>query len=401
MRNFWLVAKHEYRRMVVRRGFVIGTIAIPLGIVMLVALGILVETLSENKLPLGYVDKAGILDDSPSPPLPDTAVHIQVRSFPNEEAALTALEGEEIQAFFVFPPDYPQTLQTHLYYLAKPPSDDTWDEFNDFVRLSLVSTLPDEIQARLLEGPSITVQDIVNGREFSNNDVINIILPLAASFLFLIATMSAASYMLRVVADEKENRTMEIMVTSLAPGQLIGGKAAGLLGVTLTQLFIYIMAVVVGLKTGVGFVPASQQATVPWAYLGVIALFFLPAYALISAVMVAIGGAVTEMQQGQQVAAILNLFFLLPLFLTPVIFNNPAHPAVVFFTLFPATAFLTISLRWGLGTIPAWQLGLSWVLLVASVLLTVWAAARVFRAGMLRYGQPLSLKAVAVAIRRI
>lgn len=191
---------------------------------------------------------------------------------------------------------------------------------------------------------------------------------------------------------------MEIMVTSLAPGQLIGGKAAGLLGVTLTQLFIYIMAVVVGLKAGV---PASQQATVPWAYLGVIALFFLPAYALISAVMVAIGGAVTEMQQGQQVAAILNLFFLLPLFLTPVIFNNPAHPAVVFFTLFPATAFLTISLRWGLGTIPAWQLGLSWVLLVASVLLTVWAAARVFRAGMLRYGQPLSLKAVAVAIRRI
>lgn len=192
---------------------------------------------------------------------------------------------------------------------------------------------------------------------------------------------------------------MEIMVTSVTPGQLVGGKTTGLLGVTLTQLFIYLVAVVVGLKASAPFVLALQQATVPWAYLGVMALFFLPAYAFICAVMVAVGGAVTEMQQGQQVAAILNLFFLLPLFLTPIIFNNPGHPVIVFLTLFPTTAFLTISLRWGLGTIPVWQLGLSWVLLVATMVFVVWAAARIFRAGMLRYGQPLSLKVAVGTIR--
>jgi ABC-2 type transport system permease protein len=67
--------------------------------------------------------------------------------------------------------------------------------------------------------------------------------------------------------------------------------------------------------------------------------------------------------------------------------------------LFPTTAFLTISLRWGLGTVPMWQIGIGWVLLIVTTIFMVWAAARVFRAGMLRYGQPLNLKTVMAVIR--
>jgi ABC-2 type transport system permease protein len=72
---------------------------------------------------------------------------------------------------------------------------------------------------------------------------------------------------------------------------------------------------------------------------------------------------------------------------------------MVFFTVFPTTSFLTIALRWGLGTVPLWQVGAGWVLLVATTILLIWAAARVFRAGMLRYGQPLSLKSAWAAVR--
>jgi ABC-2 type transport system permease protein len=122
-------------------------------------------------------------------------------------------------------------------------------------------------------------------------------------------------------------------------------------------------------------------------------LFFFPSYVLMAGIMVAIGSAVTELQQGQQIAGILNLFFMLPIFLLMIIFENPGHPIAVFLSLFPMTSFLTISLRWGLGTVPLWQVGVAWVLLVGSAVLVMWAATRVFRAGMLRYGQPLSLKA--------
>jgi ABC-2 type transport system permease protein len=396
MRNFWLVAKHEYLHTVVRRGFLIATVAIPLGLAALVAFGILVEGLGRSNLPVGYVDHASILDAGRGVSEPSS---VGIRAYADEEAALSALEREEIQALFVLPPDYLQTLHTELYYLEKPPSEEVWNDFADLIRINLVATLPEEIRPRVLEGPSITVHDTVSNREFGESSVINIILPFVATFFFFFATMFAAGYMLGVVASEKENRTMEVMLTSVTPGQLIGGKTAGLLAASLTQLSIYVIAAVIGLRVAAPYVPELQQATVPWDYLGVMALFFLPSYALVAAVMVGIGGAVTELQQGQQMAGILNLFFMLPIFLLPVIFQDPSHPLVVAFSIFPTTSFLTISLRWGLGTVPLWQIGVSWALLVVTAILTVWAAARVFRVGMLRYGQPLSLKAAMVAIR--
>ena len=398
MRNFWLVAKHEYRRTVLRRAFVLLTLAIPLGMVALIAFAILVAIMGENNLPVGYVDKADILDVTRQP-LSAMPTGIEIRAFPDEEVALAALEGEEIQAFFVLPSDYPSTLQTDLYYLEEPPSNDVWRDFDNFVRANLVATYPDEIRKRLLEGPSITVHDIVSKREFSERSIVNIILPFVASFFFFVATMSASGYMLQVVATEKENRTMEIMITSVTPGQLIGGKTVGLLAAALTQLSIYVIAAVVGLIVAAPRVEALQQVTVPWAYLGVMGLFFIPSYALIAAVMVAIGAAVTKVQEAQQVAGLLNMLFILPILMVAVIIRNPGHPVSVFLSLFPTSAFLTISLRWGLGTVPLWQIGVSWILLVATTITMVWAAARIFRAGMLRYGQPLNLKTAMAVIR--
>jgi ABC-2 type transport system permease protein len=405
MRNFWLVAKHEYRRTVVRRGFVIATLAVPLGLALLVAFGILVEGMGKSNLPIGYVDHAGILESSryPTPSQINEGVSehslARVRAYADEAVGLSALDREEVQALFVLPSNYLETLHTELYYLEDPPSEEAWSDFADLIRINLVATLPEEIQSRVLEGASVTVHDTVSNRDFGESSIINIILPFVATFFFFFATMFAAGYMLGVVANEKENRTMEVMVTSVTPGQLIGGKTAGLLAASLTQLSIYVVAAVIGLKVAAPYIPELQQVTMPWDYLGVMALFFLPSYALVAAVMVAIGGAAGELQQGQQVAGILNLFFMLPVFLLPVIFQNPSHPIVVAFSIFPTTSFLTISLRWGLGTVPLWQIGISWVLLVATAILTVWAAARVFRAGMLRYGQPLSIRGAVAALR--
>jgi ABC-2 type transport system permease protein len=400
MLNYWLVAKHEYRQTVIKRSFIISTLAVPLGLALLIALVILVEISGENRSPVGFVDHAGFLDASLQAMLSDAGDRIEIRAFEDEDAARDAVEQEQIQAYFVFPPDYRQTLKTQLYFLEDPPSTDAWREFEDFVRLNLVHGMPAEVSERLLAGPDIAVYDINSQREFSESAFVNVIIPIAASFFFFFATMSAAGYLLGVVATEKENRTMEIMVTSVTPGQLIGGKAMGLLAVCLTQLAIYMITVVVGLRLAMPYVEPLQQATVPWAYLGVAALFFAPAYTLVAALMVAIGGAVNEMQQAQQIAGIVNLFFMAPIILLGALMNNSASPFMVFLTLFPSTAFLTISLRWGLGTIPVWQLGISWLLLVATTALMMWVAARVFRSGMLRYGQPLTWKAVVASMRQ-
>ena len=209
MHNLWLVAKHEYRRTVFKRAFVLITLAIPLGMAALIAVVIMVDLSGENRSPLGYVDKTGILDVTEWATRPGADGRIEVRAFPDEEAALAALEGAEIQAFFVLPSGYPDTLETELYYLEEPPSSDAWRDFGRFVRANLVDSYPDDVRNRLLEGPNITVHDVANKREFSESSLINVILPFVASFFFFIATMSASGYMLQVVATEKENRTID------------------------------------------------------------------------------------------------------------------------------------------------------------------------------------------------
>jgi ABC-2 type transport system permease protein len=395
MRNYWLVAKHEYRRTVVRRGFLIGTLAIPVAIAALIALVIVVESMGADDRPIGYVDHAGLLEETRAP----AESNVEIRAYTDREAATAALEAEEIQAFYELPADYLTTLETELTYLADEPDGDARGAFRDFVRLNLVASYPAEVQARLLSGPEITVEDVASRRTFGEDEIANIALPIMASIFFMVATMSAGGYMLRVVSDEKENRTMELMITSITPGQLVGGKALGLLAAALTQLSIYLVAAAIGLLIVAVRTPELQQLSMPWDYLAVMALFFFPAYALLAALMVAVGSAVTEFQQGQQVAAILNLLFLIPLFLLPFFFSDPGRPLVVLLTVFPPTAFMTVSLRWGLGTIPLWQLVLSWTLLSGTALFTIWAAARIFRVGMLRYGKALTLNGALVAVR--
>ena len=399
MHNAWLIAKHAYRNTVAKRSFIIGTLAVPLIIAAVVGLAVLVVVMGENHKPIGYVDYSGLLKIDLQANMPNAAQRIEIRSYPNEETAIHALKSEDIQALWVLPPDYQQTLHTDLYYLEEPPDNDVWRDFDDFIRINLTNTLPASAQTLLLEGPDITVIDITSNRTFSENNILNFVLPIVACFFFVFASMSTANYMLGVVADEKENRTMEIMITSVTSKQLIGGKTTGLIAAALTQLVIYVLVVVVGILIARPYIELLQQATVPWKYLGVMLLFFLPAYALMAAVMVAVGGVITEMQQGQQISGILNMFFMFPLFMMPILITNPAQPAFVFMTLFPTTAFMTISMRWGLGTIPIWQLGLSWVILVSTVIIVVWAASRIFRSGMLRYGQHLSLKSIIATVK--
>jgi ABC-2 type transport system permease protein len=399
MHNLWLVAKQEYKRVVGRRSFLALTLAIPLALVTLIGLAILIETSGQSQLPIGYVDPTGLLDPARFGSLPDAHKRVGVREFDDQAAALAALEREQVQAVFVLPANYPQTVETRLYYLTRPPGGDAWRDFDDFVRLNLLAGLPDPVQQRLLAGPSPIVEDVTSGRQFSEGGVANIVLPLVMAFFFFFATMTAAGSMLGVVASEKENRTMEVLVTSVTPGQLIGGKTVGLLAASLTQLAIYLLVGVAGILVARPYVPQLQILTVPWGLLGIVALFFLPAFALSAGIMVSIGAAVTEVQQGQQIGGLLNLLFMLPLLLLVFILQNPNGPLPLLLTLFPPTSFLTVSLRWGLGSVPSWQMVVSWVLLVGSAVTIIWVASRIFRAGMLRYGQPLSVQAALAAVR--
>ncbi|MBE2199856.1 MAG: ABC transporter permease [Anaerolinea sp.] len=399
MRNFWLLAKHEYRKMVSKRSFLLGTLAIPFLIIVVMGLVIFVAVRGEDKRPIGYVDHAGILNETVRPPTGINDDMVPMRAFADETAAQTALAAGDIQAYYVLAADYLTTRELNRYYWQDDTDEAARNDFADFIRANLAAARPAELQELLIDGPELTVRSLEGGREISSSNPLGFIIPFVAAFLFIFIVMGSAGYLLQVVTDEKENRTMEMMVTSVTPVQLIGGKALGLMGVSLTQLFIWLVVAAVALVIGANYIPQLQDFTVPWSSLLIIALYFFPAYALIAGMMTAIGSAVTELQQGQQIAGILNLLFIFPFFFVALIIAKPDSPILVALTLFPTTSFITIIMRWAVNVVPTWQLVASWLILVTTAVLSVYVSAKIFRVGMLRYGQSLNLRGVLAAVR--
>jgi ABC-2 type transport system permease protein len=180
---------------------------------------------------------------------------------------------------------------------------------------------------------------------------------------------------------------------------LIGGKALGLMAVALTQIGILVITIAVSLIVGAQFVEEFRAISIPWSMFLTLLVFFVPTYALIAGMMIAVGSMVTETRQGQQIAGALSMLFTLPLFFFAVFISAPNSPLATILTLFPTTSFLTVALRWGMTTIPLWEMIVGWVLVTISAIFMVWAASRIFRLGMLRYGQRLDLKSVLHAVR--
>jgi ABC-2 type transport system permease protein len=400
MRKFWVVAKHEYLKIARKRSFLLGTLAMPIFFVGIMALAIVVVMAGENNSPIGYVDQAGLLkitelpadfDDGPNP--------VALLAFATEAQARAALESQEIQAYYVLPADYLTSRQAQLFYWDKIPRGDAQRRFDNLVRVNLSTALPAAVAERAQQGVNLTARSADGRQEISGESFVNIFVPFFIGLFFSIVVVSSGSYLMEAVSDEKESRTIEVMATSLTPGQLIGGKAIGLMTVALTQIGILAATIAVSLIVGAQFIEVLRAITIPWSMFLTLAIFFVPTFALISGMMIAVGSMVTETRQGQQIAGALSMLFTLPFFFMIVFFSAPNSPLATLLTIFPTTSFLTIALRWGMTTIPLWEMIVGWIAVTASAIFMVWAAGRIFRLGMLQYGQRLDVKSLLRAVR--
>ncbi len=393
MRNFWLMARHEYTRLALRRSFVLSLVGFPLLIACLIGVGIWTASRNDGDA-LGYVDESGLLQTAS----PWADLETPLRAFPDEASARQALNADEIHAFYLLPADYLQGHTARLIYKDEAPGRQAQRDFERVLRAALAADLPADTQARVLAGADLSVRAADGSRTMADRNPLDFIIPFATAMLFIFAAMTSSGYLLQVVTDEKENRTMEMLLTSLRPFDLIGGKAVGLMALALSQLAIWMGAIAVGIGVGSRFWDALQGAAVPWTILGITGLFFLPSYVLLAGLMTAIGSAVTDARQGQQVAGVLNLLFVAPFFVLPVIIEAPNSPIALGFTFFPTTSLITVVMRWAFGSVPLWQLLVSLGIVWLTALLSIWLAVRVFRIGMLEYGQPLSPRRVLAAL---
>ncbi|MCC7354795.1 MAG: ABC transporter permease [Anaerolineae bacterium] len=401
MHRSWLVAQYEYKRLASQKSFILVLLSVPLLISLIIGLGVVMERLENNDAPVGYVDKAGLLADpiaapqrASAPDSPGVPGLVTLLPFQTEEEARQALESRRIQAYYVVAEDYLKTNRVDLVYI-EPPGENVNRQFWDFMQINRLSELPPEIARRAVAGSNLTVrwpEDMPGGgREFSQRTFINNFLPMIAGLALIILLFISSGYLMQVVVEEKENRTIEILVTSVTPNQLIGGKVLGIIGVALTQVVAWIvfLALVVfigGDYLGVGFL---RNLWVDPRTLLTLVAFALPSYVMIAALMASVGALVSEAQEAQQTTGLFALPIWAPYWLLALIIEYPDSPVSIGLTLFPLTALSTLSFRLAMAPVPTWQIALSLTLLILCAVGAVWLAGRAFRFGMVRYGQGL------------
>ena len=400
MREMLLVARHEYRYLLSKRSFLFATIGVPLGVFLLIALAILVQSRSADGRPLGLVDRSGLF-----PPAGEVSAIageevLDLRLFSSRAAAEASLQAGEIQAYALLEPDFPDTRRATLFTLDQEPGEKIRRALRWHIQRQVLLRLPPQY-AFLQEGELRYELTSLDGRRQirSGAAIVNLFAPIIASFLLYLVLIGAGGYLVRAVAAEKENRTMEIMLTSLRPEGLIAGKTLAILAVVLTQTALWGAALFIAIRLGAPRFEALAALEIPWDFLALVTIFFLPTFLLLAGIMIAVGAAVADAGQGQQLAGFLNLLFLIPWFLIGLAMAQPNHPLLVAFSLFPFTAFLTLALRWSLTSLPFGQLLLSWTLLALSAALSLWLAGRIFRQGMLRFHLRLAAGEIWQAIK--
>jgi ABC-2 type transport system permease protein len=393
MNKLWLVAANEFRRNVFKKSFIFALLSVPLIMAGSVGLGFLMNALMTNKAPVGYVDHAGVLDGAVAPPASRFQTPVSFIAFETEDEARAALEAEDVQAYYVLPPDYLSTSQVALFYL-KEPGDNARSQFFEFMQINLLEGQPDDIALRIVQGSEISTRTADGSREFlASGPTLGQVLPVALSMAFVFLLLMNSSYMIEAVVEEKENRTIEVLATSVSMTQMIVGKIAGIIAVSLVLFLVWALVGVIAVAIAATAFDLRwfQNLSVEWGSLLAIVAVLLPSYVLSTALMVAAGSTVNSVQEGQSMTGIMSILYMIPLYTLVMIGEKPGGTFATVLTLLPFTSLMTLGARLLFYVVPLWQIIVAVVVQTLSAAGALWLASRAFRLGMLRYGQRLRL----------
>ena len=394
MNPLWRVAAFEYRRNVFAKGFFFTLLSLPFLVALSIGAGLFLESRRDESLPLGYVDRAGVFSQAHPPAstaqdarqsLPGTFI-----SYAEEETAQAALKRGEIQAYYLLPASYLQTRQVEVVYI-KSPSENAWWQFYNFLQFNLLADRPDEVAYRLAAGAEVSVRSLDGRRQASRGGpTFGLIMPLFITMAFLALLLISSGYMMGAVSEEKENRTIEVLITSLSPARLMTGKILGIVATSLTLLLTWMALLVAGIfiasQAGIGW---FKDLALDWRSVAATVLIAVPAYVLAAGLMIAIGAMVATTHEAQSVSAIFFILHMIPLYAAWIFIKSPHHPLAVLLSMLPFTALVTLGVRNLFTIVPDWQVAICLAVQTAGALAAIWLAGRALRRGLLQYGKHL------------
>jgi ABC-2 type transport system permease protein len=396
MRKAWIVARHEFLTTVRRMWFVVVTFVMP---VLFGLLGYGMHQVAEQAVnesvasvrakPLGYVDRWGGLVERDG-----------YRKFDTEEDAKKALLAKTIGSYLIVPPDYLQSGRIEVYVTRRPTAMTARlpplpDGVRDWLLNSVLKDIPDPKRIERAKKP---FEHKMRYLDQSGNESLEseteteqrAVAAYAFFILLLTAIFTSSAYLLQGMAEEKENRVLEMVISSIKPHELMLGKLIGLGAAGLLQMTIWVtMSLISVIALAVQFVISPAAFTFCFIY-------FLLGYVLYGSLMLGFGALGTNLRESQQMASVWSFIGASPAMIAIALFEAPQGTVARVFSYIPFTAPTTMMFRYVVdpkGT-PIYDIVASMAILVATTWLAIRVSARLYRAGLLLYGKRPGLREI-------
>jgi len=322
----------------------------------------------------------------------DEAWRIELRRYPDVDAARSAIIRDEAKAVYVFGDDWMETGQVRSLLPERGAMSVALFPGKlavaRLVRKSIAA--PSMADARMverllkvMETYEETVRDPSKEAEDDPENALDqgiaMVLPVLFASFFSLSIFVASGYLLDGIGEEKENRVLEVLLASLTPEELLLGKIVGLGGAGLLQTSVLLV---------LGLIPMLAMGALSLGF-GTIAAMALCAalgYIEYAAVMAASGAVAGNRQEGRQISAVFTLTASSPMFVLPVFMAAADGGVATFLSMFPPTAPMAMTMRLGLGDVPGWQLAVSVIGMAACGWLSWRVGSRVFRVAILLTG---------------
>ena len=435
MSKIWIIIQREFMTRVKKKSFILLTILMPFIFAALIMVPLMLATIEgDEQKTVMVVDKTGRYVGS----LKSTANYAFVPTADNKDEFYT--EDSEVEAVVQITADLaknptavtiysPREVKAELLsYVETCLGEQVRREKLSAYNIPELETIIADIQT---DFHVATVKRNAEGDETSSNTYIAMTAGFIFTFLIYMFVMSYGGMVMQSVMEEKTNRIVELMVSSVKPFQLMMGKIIGVALVGFVQLAIWgvmlsIILVVCGSVFGLSTAPAvpavagadaqmaamAQQAGggeaaeimsalmgLPYAELGIMfVLYFVGGYLLYASFFAAVGASINAQEDSSQFIMPVVLIMVFGLYAAMYSAENTNGPLAFWASIFPLTSPIVMMVRIPFG-VPWWEEVLSLGLLFATSMAFVWISARIYRVGILMYGKKPSIREMLKWVR--
>jgi len=410
----WVVARHEYLTNVRRAGFIIMTAIVPaLGIVALLLGTVFAGQASQlgesfvkqfeiGDEPIGVVDGSGYF----FPILPEYQEDFV--SCGSETEAEAALKAEEVSKVLVIGEDYLETGRVVVMSMGSgfgaAAVSDSWAVRAFLVDHLLADQVEPALRERATDPMDVESRVLSTGGETQEGTggwgfAFTFIIPYFLAIFLVMTIFISSGYLLQGVAEEKESRVIEIVISSVRPVELMTGKVAGLGLLGLTQVLIWLLSVAGFSGGAVALLAVAGAASIPMRVLVLGVVYYVLGYVLYAILMAGVGALGTTAQESQQLAGIFSFFAFIPYMISGFLFANPNMLIARVLSFFPLTAPTMMMMRLPLAEVGWVDVVGSIVILLLSIPAALWVGAKLFRVGLLIYGKRPTLREIWLILR--